>query len=208
VATLPPVDLYIVRHGRPLRQIVGDDQEGADPDLSDLGVKQAKRTAEFLQHEGIDHIVSSTMLRAVQTAQPLVDVLGLEPELMGDLKESDHRSKAYVPAEEMSPDDPETAHYFHGNLHETIFSDGYDAFEDRVRSSFEHIIDMNRSKKVAVFCHGMVTTVFLKTLLGIDDVFSLSIDYCGVTRVQASSGGVRTVRSVNETQHVRDLIEW
>ena len=48
---------------------------------------------------------------------------------MDDLKESDHRSKAYVPMEEMSPDDPETAHYFHGNLHETIFSDGYDAFE-------------------------------------------------------------------------------
>lgn len=202
------MDLYIVRHGRPLRQVVGDDQGGADPDLSELGIRQAQQTAEFLKHEGIDHIVASTMRRAYQTAQPLVDVLGMDPELMDDLKESDHRSKAYVPMEEMSPDDPETAHYFHGNLHETIFSDGYEEFEGRVRRGFQHIVDTNRSKKVAVFCHGMVTTVFLKTLLGIDDVFSLSIDYCGLSRVQASSGGVRTVRSVNETHHVRDLIEW
>jgi len=202
------VDLYIVRHGRPLRQVVGENEGGADPDLSDLGVQQAQRTAEFLQHEGIDHIVASTMRRAHQTAQPLVDLLGMEPELLEDLIESDHRARAYVPAEEMSPDDPETAHYFHGNLHEIVFSDGYDAFEERVRRGFRHIIDANRSKKVAVFCHGMVTAVFVKTIIGLDDVFSISVDYCGITRVQASSSGHRTVRSVNETHHVRDLIEW
>jgi hypothetical protein len=33
-------------------------------------------------------------------------------------------------------------------------------------------------------------------------------DYCGLTRVQASSTGVRSVRSFNETHHVSDLIEW
>jgi len=53
----------------------------------------------------------------------------------------------------------------------------------------------------------MVTAVFLKTILGIHDVFSLTVDYCGITRVQADGQGRRRVRSINETEHVRDLIE-
>ncbi len=202
------MDLFIVRHGRPVRQVVEEEGQTADPGLSDTGLEQARRTADFLEAEKIDHIVSSTMRRAYETAIPLAQRLGYEIEQIDDIKESDHRSTIYVPREEMSPDDPETAHYFEGDLMEAIFSDGYHEFEDRVLKGFQHIIDSNRSKRVAVFCHGMVTTSFLKTILGIHDVFSLMIDYCGVNRVQASSQGHRTVRSVNETHHVRDLIEW
>jgi len=201
------VDLYIIRHGRPQRQHV-DEGESADPHLSDTGQQQAQRTAEFLRDEGIDHIVSSTMNRAFQTGQPLASMLGLEIEQVDDLKESDHRSASYVPVEEMSKDDPATAHYFEGNLLDVVFSDGYEAFEQQVLRGFQHVIDSNKSKKVAVFCHGMVTATFLKTILGIDDVFSMTVDYCGLSRVRASSTGVRTVRSFNETHHVRDLIEW
>ena len=76
------------------------------------------------------------------------------------------------------------------------------------RCGFQHIIDTNKSKRVAVFCHGMVTSIFLRTILNFDDPLSLTPDYCGITRVQAASNGVRSVRSINETHHVRDLIEW
>jgi len=203
------VDLYIIRHARPLRHVVTEGDGTADPELSELGREQAQRTADFLEAEGIDHVVSSTMRRAHQTALPLAQRLGLDVERLDGLKESDHRSKAYVPLEEMSRDDPDTAHYFDGdNLFASVFSDGYEPFEKRVVQSFEQVIAANRSRRVAVFCHGMVTTVYLKTILGIHDVFSLLIDYCGINRVQASSAGHRTVRSVNETAHVRDLIEW
>ncbi len=203
------MDLYIIRHARPLRHVVAAGDGTADPDLSETGRLQAERTADFLASEGIDHVVSSTMRRAHQTALPLAGRLGLDIELIDGLKESDHRSQAYVPVEEMSPDDPDSAHYFDGdNLFASVFIDGYEPFEKRVVASFEHVIAANRSRRVAVFCHGMVTTVYLKTILGIHDVFSLLIDYCGINRVQASSKGHRTVRSVNETAHVRDLIEW
>ncbi len=203
------MDLFIIRHGRPVRQVIAAGDGAADPDLSDLGVLQAQRTADFLEAEGIHHVVSSTMKRAYRTALVLADRLGLEIEQLDDLKESDHRSRMYVPMEEMSRDDPDTAHYFNeDNLFESVFSDGYEEFEKRVLRGFEHVIATNRSRRVAVFCHGMVTGVYLKTILGIHDVFSLLIDYCGISRVQASGSGQRTVRSVNETAHVRDLIKW
>jgi len=202
------VDLFIIRHGRPVRHVVKVGEGSADPELSEIGVRQSERVADVLEAAEIDHIVSSTMLRARQTAAPLAGRLGLDVELLDDIKESDHRSRSYVPSEEIRADDPDTAHYFEGDLMDTIFSDGYEKFEERVTRGFAHIIDSNRSKRVAVFCHGMVTNVFVKSILRFEEVLAISPDYCGITRIQASGTGIRTVRSVNETYHVRDLIEW
>lgn len=202
------MDLYIIRHGRPERQVQAEGAGAADPGLSDIGRDQAMRTADFLREEGIDHIVSSTMRRAFQTAVPLAESLAIDVEQLDDLKESDHKNSVYIPAEEMSRDDPDAAHFFEGNIHDHVFSDGLDAFTERVSRGFDHVIDTNRSKKVAVFCHGMTTSVFLRTILGFHDPLMLTPDYCGISRVRASSTGIRSVRSINETHHVRDLIEW
>jgi len=204
------VDLFIIRHARPIRQVVEHSEgRGADPHLSDLGHRQAARTADLLRDEGIHHVVSSTMVRARQTAEPTARMLSLDIEQLDDLKESDHESNVYVPLEEMSPDDPDTSHYFDlDTLEDHIFSEGIDVFEARVLRGFEQVIAENRGRRVAVFCHGMVITVYLKTIIGMTDVLSMRPDYCGLTRVQASSTGVRSVRSFNETHHVSDLIEW
>ena len=58
------VELLVIRHARPVRD---EAPEGgsADPDLADLGLRQAEATADHLADEGIDHIVSSSMKRAV-----------------------------------------------------------------------------------------------------------------------------------------------
>lgn len=202
------VELLIVRHGRPVRD-EAPQGGSADPDLAELGRLQAEATADYLATEGIDHIVASSMKRARRTAEPLAERLGLTVETLDELRESDHRSRIYVPAEEFSRDDPATAHYFDPakDMYETIFSDGYDQFRARVEQGFEHVIATNRSRTVAVFCHGMVTGVYLQTILGIDDPLALLVDYCGISRIAASSTGRRTVRSVNETHHVRGLLE-
>ena len=198
----------MIRHARPVRDEAPEGRS-ADPVLADLGHLQAQATADYLADAGIDHVASSSMKRALQTAEPLAERLGLGVEQSDDLRESDHRAQIYVPTEEWSRDDPAVAHYYDEDrdLRETIFSDGYEEFRGRVERGFEHVIGTNRSRTVAVFCHGMVTGVYLQILLGIDDPLSLLVDYCGITRVAASSTGVRTVRSVNETHHVRDLLE-
>ncbi|MEM7142784.1 MAG: histidine phosphatase family protein [Actinomycetota bacterium] len=201
------MDLYIIRHGRPERQVV-EDGGAADPPLSELGWQQAKRIAEFLEHERIDHVVASTMTRAHQTAMPTAEMLGIDVELLSDIEESDNKNTVYIPAEEMSPDDPDAAHFFEGDLMDHVFSEGIGPFTERVTRGFQHIIDTNKSRRVAVFCHGMVTSTFLRTILEFPNPLSLQVDYCSLSRVRASSTGVRSVRSINETHHVRDLIEW
>jgi len=46
----------------------------------------------------------------------------------------------------------------------------------------------------------------LHRLLGTATPLTFPIDYCSITRVLVSRSGHRTVASVNETQHVLDLL--
>ncbi len=204
--SLQLVELIVVRHARPVRQEVPEGQS-ADPGLSELGHQQAKATAAYLADQGVDHVASSSMLRATSTAVALAERLGTDVETLDDLRESDHRSHIYIPVEEIDRSDGTMASLYSGDLHEKIFSGGYEGFRRRVVRGFEHLIRTRPSRTVVVYCHAMVTAVYLQSVLEIDDPFKLLIDYCGISRVLASSTGRRSVRSINETAHVRDLLE-
>ena len=127
-----------------------------------------------------------------------------EIELSDALREVDQHRSAYVPAEEMSADDPIVAEFLADQL--SIFDGDYEGFRDRVEQGFEHVIATNKGRRVAVYCHGMVMGVYLQTLVGHDDPYKLGPDYCGIMRVRASSTGIRSVLSMNETGHVRHLL--
>ena len=107
------MELVIVRHALP--ESDKRDDGPADPPLSPLGLRQAEATANLLATEGVDHVVTSTMQRAIQTGQPLTDRLGLTPERLEDLKESDHLRSSYTPVEEMDADH-EAVSYTHLTL--------------------------------------------------------------------------------------------
>jgi len=196
------VELLVIRHALPEAEVRSDGP--ADPPLSALGLQQAEATAEFLADETVDAIVTSTMRRAIQTGQPLADRLGLTLKRLDGLKESDHRRSSYTPAEDMDADHEVIREFMEDPLR--MFSDGYEPFRDRVQKTFDEIVASQRGRTVAVFCHSMVASVYIQTLLGHDNPFALISDYCGISRISASSTGVRTLRSVNETAHLRHLV--
>jgi probable phosphoglycerate mutase len=196
------VELIIVRHALP--ESDKRDDGPADPPLSPLGLRQAEATADLLATESVDHVVTSTMQRAIQTGRPLADRLGLTPERLEGLKESDYRRSSYTPVEEMDADHEVIREFLDDPL--SMFADGYEAFRDRITAALDAVVAGNRGRTVAVFCHAMVVGVYLQTLLGLNDPFAVMADYCGITRVAASSTGIRSVRSFNETGHLRDLV--
>jgi len=195
------VELIIIRHALP--ESDKRDDGPADPPLSPLGLRQAEATADLLATESVDHVVTSTMQRAIQTGRPLADRLGLTPERLEGLKESDYRRSSYTPVEEMDADHEVIREFLDDPL--SMFADGYEAFRDRITAALDAVVAGNRGRTVAVFCHAMVVGVYLQTLLGLNDPFAVMADYCGITRVAASSTGIRSVRSFNETGHLRDL---
>ena len=157
------MELIIVRHAQPERQQVADG--AADPPLTPLGLEMAAATADYLADESIDHIVASTMVRARETAQPLLDRLGLALESRADLVEVDAHSNEYIPAEQIK-DDPEYMEKYAKDPM-ALFEGDYDGFHNRVVGGFDEVIGANRGKTVAVFCHGMVMAVYMLSLIHI-----------------------------------------
>jgi len=62
--------IYLIRHCKAKGQ-------APEAPLTELGHKDAIKLANFLKDEGIEAIVSSPYIRAIGTAQPLADNLGL-----------------------------------------------------------------------------------------------------------------------------------
>lgn len=194
------MQLAIVRHALPVRT-----DDSPDPPLTDVGRRQAAATAEFLVGEQVDHVAASPLARAHQTAAPLAEKLALAIETVDDLREIDPFDGAYVPAEEL-PHDHQVVQDFADDPYSLFAgSGGFSAFRDAVVAAFDGLAERNRGRTVAVFCHGTVIGTYLSALLRTDDPFTLLPDYCGITRVLANTAGWRTIRSVNETAHLRGL---
>ena len=78
------MELLLIRHAVPER-ITSEDSGGApaDPSLTDAGRRQARRLAAWLAIEGVDHIVSSPLRRASETAAPVAAALDLREIFQG-----------------------------------------------------------------------------------------------------------------------------
>ena len=70
------MELYLIRHGQSTNN-EGKHPRAADPPLTDLGVEQARWAGESLKDEGVTQLYCSPMLRTLQTAQIIGDILDL-----------------------------------------------------------------------------------------------------------------------------------
>jgi len=195
------MNILVVRHGQPIDE-AGTGGKG-DPPLSELGLLQADAIAAYLtEHtkEHIDHIVASPMLRAHQTALPLAERLGIEPQLDDRLKEAGHEAGPYRRSEE-------NMDWFVDNLktdRDFIFRpETKDGFFARIHAAFADVAANNPGANVAVFCHGMVTSALLCKATESNDPMAFRPSYTGLSRVQASSSGEHlTLRSFNQISHL------
>jgi probable phosphoglycerate mutase len=168
-----------------------------------MGRTQAERLARWLGAEKLGAVYSSPMRRARETADPLARVLGVNPVIDADLVEMDHLSDVYVPLEQLKAED-------YPRWQELIQSGGLyagvdlTAFRRKVMESIERAIAAHPGGRVAVVCHGGVINAWAGHVLGIADPFFLDVAYTGVSRFLAASTGERSVRSLNETAHLRE----
>ena len=196
------MNILVIRHGQPHDESTSGGD--GDPPLSELGLQQAQAIGDLLAREHIDHVVASPMLRAHQTALPLCAHLGVNAELDDDLKEAGWQAGAYMRTEE-------NMDFFKKNIGsdpEYLYRpEGKQAFNKRVMRAFTKVRDDHPGKNVAVFCHGMVTTSFVSTVINLEPgPTHFHAHYTGLTRIQASASlDMWTMRSFNETMHLTDL---
>jgi probable phosphoglycerate mutase len=187
------MDLILIRHGLPERR-----DDTADPPLTPEGHEQAGKAARLLLREQIDAVYASTMLRAVQTAEPFAAAVGLPIQQREGIVEFDRGTGAYTPMEELKRDDYEAWKAF--------VSGGYqmdiNAFQKAVVDTLEEVIAQNAGKRVAVFCHGGVVNVWTAHVLQMAPRLFFEPGYASVHRYLCARSGERNIVSLNERSHL------
>jgi probable phosphoglycerate mutase len=192
------VELILVRHGLPVRIDAADGP--ADPALSDDGRAQAVRLANWLAKDPIDAVYVSPMRRALETAAPLADALGIDPVVDEELAEFDRDAHFYIPLEELKAAGDER--------YLKVLRGEYDGdvdpgtFREVVAVAVERIIEAHPGNVVAVVCHGGVINAWASHVLGLRDLLFFEPHYTSVNRFLASSRGHRSVVSLNDLGHL------
>lgn len=196
------MELLLIRHALPVRREL---TEGvADPELSDAGHAQARHLAAYLAAEHLDAVYASSLRRAHQTAQPLVEDRGVELVIEPDVAEYDRDSSEYVPVEELkAANDPRWQIMLSGEWEPGPESQA--EFNERTIGAIERIIGEHRGNRVAIVCHGGVINAYLSNMLDLaaDTRGFFYPNYTSIHRVAAASSGERSIVTLNETSHLR-----
>jgi probable phosphoglycerate mutase len=195
------VELVLVRHGLPTR-VENEPGTPADPPLSEEGREQARRVAEWLAPEGFDVVYSSPMRRAVETAEPLAGLLGLEVVVDDELAELDRGHHFYVPVEELKrTGDPRYQQLLDGTLYGDV---DVETWSKVASLAVQRVIEAHPGERIALFAHGGVINAYLSTLLGLDTKFFFGPGYTSISRVKVGDYSDRLmVHSLNEQAHLR-----
>jgi probable phosphoglycerate mutase len=193
------MELILIRHALPERR-----EDTADPPLSAEGRDQALRLAGWLSRERIDAVVSSPMIRAIETAEPYLALSGLTLATHPDIHEFDRDSGTYVPLEELKREDYPAW--------KALVDGGFDvdiaAFQRQVIAALEGIIADHPGRTVAVFCHGGVINVWTAHVLGMEARLFFEPGYASLHRFLCARSGQRNVVSLNEGRHLQyDWVE-
>jgi probable phosphoglycerate mutase len=202
------MDLLLVRHAEPVR--IGPEDspgEAADPQLTRRGLDQAERLARWLAAEPVQHVVSSSLRRATETAAPIAAAHGMEVEVIDGLCEWDANSDHYIPVEELRETKDDRWLAMIEGRWEDYGGENPEVFRARVVPVLEEIIAAHPGETVVAVCHGGVINVYLAALLGLSHHLWFDPGYTSVSRVRAARSGPRSLTSLNETAHLHAIRE-
>ena len=206
------MQLLLIRHGRPhhVTEVGGP----ADPALDDLGHEQAAMVAAALAagtYGRVVGIASSTMRRALETARPAVEALGLPVTPDRRITELDEGSTSYGNGgfTEFPTRREAWASINAGRWSGHVFDPA--AFTARVVEGMEAVIELHSRRvgpgrglddALAVFCHGGVISAFIGHVTRTAQPLFMSPDHGSVSRVLVDPDGYRELLSVNERAHL------
>ncbi len=198
--------LILVRHGESVGNSENRLQGHEDYDLTDLGRRQASLTAERLAAEETAHVYSSSLLRALATAEVAAARLGREPVVLPDLSEyhfGEMAGETYADLRQRFGTSVSAGERVYPG------EEGRDVFYRRVTSAIWQIVEAHPGESVAVVTHAGPIALFCQSVLGLPyrRPMPFSIDNCSLNLVEvAETAGDRASRavlvSINDACHL------
>ena len=194
--------MLLVRHARPLR--VERVEGPADPSLDEAGLEEARALGAWLAKEEIDSVYASPLKRAVETARPLVERLGLRLVQHDGVVEWDRESVAYIPVEELKAENNPAWAAMRDERWDLLGVDPT-AFRQRVQEAIDGIAAAHPSQRVVVVCHSGVINAYTGAVLGLERVLWFEPRYTSITRVLVHRDGRRSLFTLNELPHTHPM---
>jgi broad specificity phosphatase PhoE len=193
--------LIFVRHAEPDAAMRERIYGSLDPPLSQRGRVHASTIAATLAREHLSAVYSSPLARALATAAPLAERLGLEIVVEADLREIDFGELEGLPLSDAVERYPVEARWMlaPGNA---VFPGGESVAGLRVRvtRAARSIAERHAGESAAVFAHAVVIRAVLADALTmpLDAMFRLDQSYGGISVVEwfDASPFVRVVNAV------------
>lgn len=223
------MDIVLVRHAQPDWEPGGLAQD--DPELTELGQRQALRVAEALEGEHFDAIYSSPLRRVRETARPIAKALAIEPRVEPWLRELELPKLSGKTRDEVQRFFQEARRRDLADQH-TGFPGGetFGHFRERVDAGLRHLLAREhflefrdeeghrlwkvpeKAERVLIVAHEGTNSLILCHLLDIDPVpwswMKFSSAWAGVTRLHLTAiadAAVWSVECFNEVRHLAGL---
>lgn len=196
--------LFLVRHGQSIGNVFTD-MDLPDSPLTPVGSLQAEKVAELLSRQSVTRIISSPLIRAMQTAQPLSRALAIPIEVWTNLYEYREGPAHIGPKveilqqiapEAVFPDDMEEQGWY--------YPGGENLQSVKLRAeSVVGQLNQYSDDCIALFAHGMLNEVIIREILQISELDHIQFEQKN-TSVSwfEMDGNTIKVREMNHTEHL------
>ncbi|AUH70258.1 MULTISPECIES: histidine phosphatase family protein [Gordonia] len=204
-----PTRIVLLRHGQTALSVDRRYSGRGNPELTALGRAQASAAGERIGGGGlgrIDAVLSSPLVRAMDTATAAAERLGAEVEVCDGLIETDFGAWEGLTFGEAARRDPEV----HGRwlADADVAPPGGESFaqvQERIAATREDIVARFPGRTVLAVSHVTPIKSMLRQALtvGPELLFRLHLDLASISVVEFFPDGGSVVRLVNDTAHLQ-----
>lgn len=203
---------YLIRHGTTAwvdRQLL---HGVTDIPLNDNGLRQAAKTAEALKGLRVQHLLSSPLSRAMQTAELIGQAVGLTPEPRAGLIEINF---GWMEGKQIHDDtmgdhsilQEKIDHYWLSFIR-LVSGESLNRFRKRVINEWNAIRDSLPDEDAIIVCHSGVLTAILEYCFG--NAYRGSKPYyithpCSITEIKTVDNRCYQLVRLNDHSHLK---EW
>jgi probable phosphoglycerate mutase len=208
---LPPgsTEVVLVRHGASEAAVVGSRfplvDGHSDPALSEPGKAQARMVAAGLGGDEFSGLFVSSLRRTQETAAPLAEATGLEPQVIRELREvylgefegGEYRIRA-------GRGDPIIAQVFAEERWDAIpGGESWEDFGARVTAGIERIVaSVGPNTSAVAVVHGAVIGQLCRQATDSRPFAFVHADNCSISRLVVFEDGRWLLRGFNEISHL------
>ncbi|WP_067654992.1 bifunctional RNase H/acid phosphatase [Nocardia harenae] len=201
-----PTRLLLLRHGRTALSVERRYSGRGNPPLDEVGREQAERAAKMLATRGgIDAVVCSPLARAHATATAAAQAIGLQPEILDDLIETDFGTWEGLTFTEAATRDPEAHEAWLGDpALPPPGGESFAAVRTRIERVRDELLARFPERTVLVVSHVTPIKTLLQLALDVGPalLYRLHLDLAALSIAEFYPDGGASVRLVNDTSYL------